>query len=319
MGHSHHHSHDHAEHHHHDHHHHGHHHAHDAPSQFHLAFALAAGLNLTFCLVEAFYAVWANSMGLLADAGHNFGDVLGLLFAWIANMLLSKGANQRYSYGYKKTTILAALANALILVASSAIIIMESVHKFLNPQPINEVIIIVVALVGIAINGGTALLFTRGQEDLNIKAAFLHLAYDALISVGVVIAGFAIYFTGWLQLDPIVALVIVVLILYSTWDLLKSSINLILDAVPANVDHAKVLAYLQSLEGVTAVHDLHIWGLSTRETALTAHLVIPERNLSDEDYHQINHILEHDFKIKHTTLQVERGTHSDPCGQSGTC
>ncbi len=318
--HSHDHQHDHDEHHHsHDHdHHHGHHH-HHAPAEFNFAFATAALFNLIFTLIEAGYAFWANSMGLLADSGHNLGDVMGLMFAWLANVLLTKKSSAKYSYGYKKSTILAALTNSLILVAGSAIIIFESIRKLIHPEPINEIIVIIVALIGIFINGGTALLFLKGQEDLNVKAAFMHLAYDALLSFGVVVTGLVIFFTGWYRLDPIVGLFIVVFILYGTWDLLKNSVNLILDAVPAKIDQTKVQDYFEKIEGVTAVHDLHIWALSTRENALTAHLVMPERSFSDDDYLKINEELKAKFKIHHVTIQVERGTHEDPCGQRSHC
>jgi cobalt-zinc-cadmium efflux system protein len=298
----------------------GHNHSHDAPAQFNFAFAIAILFNFSFTLIETFYAIWANSMGLLADAGHNFGDVLGLLFAWGANLLLTRGSSQRYSYGFKRTTILAALANALILVATSAIIILESVRKLIHMELVNEITVITVALIGIAINGGTALLFMKGHDDLNVKAAFLHLAYDALISFGVVVSGVVIYFTGWHRLDPLMGLVIVSIILYGTWDLLKNSTRLILDAVPARVDHAKVALYLGAIPGVTEVHDLHIWGLSTKEVALTAHLIIPEGAiLTDSDYLKINSELKQKFHINHVTLQVERGTHENACGQSSTC
>lgn len=300
---------------HHDHSHHGH-----APSTFNKAFAIAIFLNLSFTLIEAFYAIMAHSMSLLADAGHNLGDVLGLALAWGANLLLARGSSERYSYGFKKTTILAALINALILVAATAIIAYESIWKIFHPVMVSEKIVIVVALIGIFINSGTALLFIRGQgEDLNIKGAFLHLAYDALISLGVVIAGIIILMTHAMWIDPIVGLLIVVTILGGTWSLLKDSVNLILDAVPRQVEQSKVKAYLEKIPGVTAVHDLHIWSLSTNEIALTAHLIMPERNLTDADYVEINHELEHHYKIKHVTIQVEKGTGVDPCALTQKC
>jgi cobalt-zinc-cadmium efflux system protein len=304
----------------HDNHEHGGHHHHHQPTQFNLAFALATLLNLAFTIIEATYAFLSHSTGLLADAGHNLGDVLGLLMAWGATALLTRRATEKYSYGYKKTTILSALANALLLVFTSAIIIYEAINKLIHPTAISEVTVMIVAFIGIVINGGTALLFMRGTEkDLNIKATFLHLAYDALISAGVVIAAIIIYFTGWLRLDPIVGIVIVVLILSSTWRLLLNSINLILGAVPHDVNLAGVRDYLNKLEGVTAVHDLHIWGLSTQENALTAHLIMPDHTLSDQDYQQINHVLKHNFKIDHVTLQIEKGSTEHPCGQAVTC
>jgi cobalt-zinc-cadmium efflux system protein len=316
------HSHSHAEHdHNHDHDkHHGHSHAHSAPTSFNSAFAFAVAVNLVFVLFEASYALIAHSMSLLADAGHNFGDVLGLSLAWGANLLLARGASARYSYGFKRTTIIAALINALILVGATAIIAYESILKLLNPVVVDEKIIIIVAAIGILINGGTALLFMRGRkDDLNIKAAFLHLAYDALIAFGVVVAGFIILFTHALWLDPLVGLLIVIAIVAGTWSLLLDSVNLILDAVPKSVDYQGVKNYLAKIEGVTTVHDLHIWGLSTNEIALTAHLVMPTRELHDADFQGINHHLKCQFKINHVTIQVEKGTTEDPCGQVQTC
>jgi len=307
------------EHHHHDHahHHHGH---HNAVATFNVAFITAISCNLIFTIIEIFFSFKANSMGLLADAGHNFGDVLGLLMAWGATLMLKRSATERYSYGYKKTTILAALGNALLLVLATAFIIYESIEKLLNPVSVNEMTVIVVAFIGILVNGGTALLFLKSQEtDLNIKGAFLHLAYDALISVGVVIAGITIYFTGWLWLDPVVGLIIVVVISLGTWSLLRRSIDLIMGAVPHGIDQQAVKKYLSQIPGVTAIHDLHIWGLSTQETALTAHLVMPERFLSDEEYQEINHKLRHDFKISHVTLQIEKGHTDFPCEQESIC
>lgn len=289
------------------------HHHHEA-SSFNLAFAVAIALNFSFVIAEVFYALTANSMTLLADAVHNFGDVFGLLLAWGANWLLTFPARKRYSYGYKRITILASLANALILVATSAMIAFESVYKLFNLSAINEVAVIIVAFIGIIINGGTSLLFMRGiHDDLNIKGAFLHLAADALIAAGVVIAGLLIWYTKQLWLDPIVSLLIVFIILWSTWKLLRDSVSLLLDAIPHYIDVAGIKAYLSTLPGVTAIHDLHIWGLSTREIALTAHLIMPERRLSDADYEKINLVLKQQFRIDHATLQVETGTQEFLC------
>ena len=297
---------------------HGHHHHHHAPTSFNLAFGLAVGLNLGFTLVEAIYAIMANSMSLLADAGHNLGDVLGLLFAWAASYLLTKPATLRYSYGYKRTSILAAILNALLLVVTCTIIGYESIHKLISPSIVNEKIVMLVAFIGIFINGGTALLFMRGQDDLNIKGAFLHLASDALVSFGVVIAGFIILKTQAFWVDPIVGLLIVVIILYSTWGLLRHSVDLILDAVPHGINRKGVETYLKNIPGVSQIHDLHIWGLSTNESALTAHLIVPTGNFSDELYAKISHDLHHDFKIAHVTIQVESGT-GEPCSQETSC
>jgi cobalt-zinc-cadmium efflux system protein len=303
---------------HHDHSHHG--HSHAAPQKINQAFIWAVALNLGFTLIEAGYAFVANSMSLLADAGHNLGDVFGLLFSWGANWLLTKPANQQYSYGYKKTTILAALSNALLLVLATGVISYESILRLLHPKPITEIIIIAVAAIGIVINGGTALLFIKNsKEDLNIKSAFIHLASDALLSLGVVITGTIVFFTKWLWLDPFVGLCIAVTILIGTWNLMRDSVNLILDAVPRHIKQDKVLQYLKDLPGVVAIHDLHIWGLSTREVALSAHLVMPEHQLTDHDLHKINDHLKSEYKIDHATLQIERGNMEAPCGLAEKC
>lgn len=299
-------------HHHHDHAH-EHHHSHE-PQSFNKAFAFATIFNFLFVIVEALYAVSANSMSLLADAGHNLGDVLGLIMAWGASWLLSKPATQRFSYGFKRSTILAANVNALILFFTSGIIAYESMMKLIQPVTINETVVIVVAFIGIFINGGTALLFMKGQqEDLNIRGAYLHLAYDAAISFGVVIAGVLVKFTGWQWLDPVVGLAIVVAILFGSWALLTQSLNLIMDAVPHTIDQKAVEAYLSKLPGVIEVHDLHIWGLSTKHTALTVHLIMPNQQLDDDEYHKLCDYLKETFRIGHVTIQVESGQGKHPC------
>jgi cobalt-zinc-cadmium efflux system protein len=291
-----------------------------APENFNRAFVIAIFLNLAFTLSQIFYAFVANSMSLMADAMHNFGDVFGLVLAFAANWLLSLPARKRYSYGFKKTTILAALTNALILVASSAVISYQAIYKFFHPSDVNEMIVIIVALIGIFINGGTALLFMKGaHHDLNIKSAFLHLLSDALISFGVVISAILIYFTKLEWIDSIVGLLIVVIILWGTSGLLRDSVRMILDAVPRHIDQTGVLSYLQKLAGVQKVHDLHIWGLSTKEIALTAHLVMPEGRLTDADFEKINHDLKSLFRIDHATLQVESGNKEHPCKHEEVC
>lgn len=276
-----------------------------------LSFFVAVIANLAFTFIEAFYGFVTNSVSLLGDAGHNLSDVLGLLLAWGAAYLATKKASTVYSYGYRRTTILAAIINAMVLVFASGFIAFESIEKFFSPSPIQTVPVIVVAGIGILVNAGTALLFMRGsKDDLNLKGAYLHLAYDALISVGVVIAGVTIHFTGWLWVDSIAGLLIVVIILGGTWGLLKDSINLILDAVPEGVDQHSVKNYLEGIPGVTQVHDLHIWAMSTNETCLTAHLVMPLNTLWDsEDGHtKIGKELLLKYKIHHVTLQVEKDT-----------
>jgi cobalt-zinc-cadmium efflux system protein len=306
----------------HDHHSHagGHSHAHQAPQSFNSAFAIAVILNLGFTLFEVFYALMANSMGLLADAVHNFGDVFGLVLAWGANWLMSLPARKRYSYGFKRTTIIAAVANALILVASSAVIAYESIYKLLHVTPVNEWIVIVTACVGIFINGGTALLFMKGShEDLNIKGAFTHLMADALVAIGVVVAGILIYYTGLMWIDPVVGLLIVATILWGTWGLLRNSVSLILDAIPHYIDYIGVRRYLSHLTDVVEVHDLHIWGLSTREVALTAHLVMKEGKPANVDYKKINSVLKEQYKINHVTIQIEMENSDFLCLRSESC
>ncbi|MBD3647604.1 MAG: cation transporter, partial [Pseudomonadales bacterium] len=249
-----------------------------------LAFMVSVGANLAFTIIEAIYGFITDSVSLLGDAGHNLSDVLGLLLAWGAAYLATRGASGMYSYGFRRTTILAAIINALALVFAASYIAWESVEKLMSPTPIAEIVVMIVAGIGIVVNAGTALLFMKVSEhDLNLRGAYLHLAYDALISAGVVVAAAVIYTTGWLWVDPVVGLAIVGVILYGTWGLLRDSVNLIIDAVPENVDRDAVQAYLESIEGVTEIHDLHIWGMSTHENCLTAHLVMPENTLWESD------------------------------------
>lgn len=299
-------------------HHHGHHHP--VPHSFNKSFGIAVLLNFAFTVFQAVYAILANSMSLLADAAHNFGDVFGLVLAWGASWLLTLPARKRYSYGYKRTTIIAALTNALILVATSALIVYESIRKLWHLTHVDGHIVIVVALIGIFINGGTAMLFMKGaHEDLNIKGAFLHLMGDALVSLGVVVSGILILLTKQIWIDPIVGLLIVAIILTGTWGLLRDSTGLILDAIPRHIDQHGIEHYLEKISGVKAVHDLHIWGLSTKEVALTVHLIMPEQQLTDEDFIKINSDLKKQFRIDHATIQVERGSEEFPCRQMETC
>jgi cobalt-zinc-cadmium efflux system protein len=300
----------------HDHHHHN---VDSAYSKINLSFAIAVGANFLFTVIEAGYAIYANSMGLLADAGHNLGDVLGLLLAWGASWLMVQPAKDRYSYGYKRSSVLASLLNAFLLVAASAIIAYESIVKLIYPSSVNGIAVMIVAGVGIIVNASTAMLFAKGTNDLNIRGAFLHLMADALLAFGVLVTGIVVYYTGWVRLDPLIGLVIVVVIVIGTWDLLRQSLRLLLDAAPKHIEPEKVNAFLKALPGVEAIHDLHIWGLSTREVALTAHLVMPKGGFSDAEFHDINHDLLDEFKIHHVTLQIEKGNDGPPCSQDGKC
>jgi cobalt-zinc-cadmium efflux system protein len=310
-----------GQHHSHDHGHHHDHHSHGAPAAtLNKAFAIAVTLTLAYTLVEITYALMADSMSLLADAAHNLGDVLGLALAWLANWLLAFPARKRYSYGFKRTTIIAALINGAILVATSALIAYESIYKLFHLSQMDEKTVIVIGIIGILVNFGSSMLFMRNaHDDLNVKGAYLHLLADALILAGVVVSAIIIKFTGWQLLDPIIGLIIVGIVLWGTWGLLRNSLSLILDAIPHYIDHHGVKKYLAEIPGVEAVHDLHIWGLSTREVALTAHLVMPNERLSDADYKKINTDLHDQFRINHVTIQVETGSSEDPCIRAESC
>jgi cobalt-zinc-cadmium efflux system protein len=305
--------------------HHGHSHSHHehhdhAPQALNTAFMIAVSLTLIYTGAEVVYGLIAQSMSLLADAAHNLGDVLGLILSWIANWLLTFPARKRYSYGFKRTTIIAALANAFILVATSALIAYQSIYKLIHLQEVNEHIVIVIGLTGIVVNFGCSMLFMKSaKSDLNIRSAFWHLLADALILVGVVISAVIITLTGWMWIDPIVGLIIVGIVLWGTWGLLRDSLHLILDGIPHYVDYTGVKEYLHSIPGVTAVHDFHIWGLSTREVALTAHLIMPNKPLNDADHKRINHDLHSKFNVSHITLQVESGSGEDPCARIDKC
>lgn len=285
---------------------HGHHHA---PKDYGTAFILAILLNTGFVIVEATFGFLYGSMALVADAGHNLSDVLALLLAWGASVAAKRAPTERFTYGYKSSTILAALANALLLAVAIGAILFETIHRMFEPAEPQGMVMMIVAGIGIVINAGTAMLFLRGQEDLNIRGAYLHMAADALVSVGVVLAGLAILLTGLAWIDPLVSFVIVAMIAWGTWGLAKDSILLSLLAVPARLDVAEVRAHLARMDGVDDVHDLHIWPMSTTETALTAHLVMPGKPASDTFLKSVSDSLEARFGIGHSTIQVE----SDPC------
>jgi len=294
---------------------HPHSHAHGRPAgDYGRAFALGIALNIAYVAAEAGYGLASGSLSLLADAGHNFGDVLGLGLSWGAAALGRRGPSVRFTYGFRSSSILAALANAIILLVVIGGIAWEAIWRLGHPVAVAGATVAWVAGVGIAVNGATALLFFRGRHsDLNLKSAFLHMAADTLVAVGVVIAGSVIALTGWLWLDPAVGLAISAVIVYGTWDLVKQAVSLALDAVPENVDAAAVRTHLLALPGVTALHDLHIWGMSTTETALTCHLVMPGGHPGDEALSRIAAELEHRFGIHHSTLQIELGDSGEVC------
>ena len=300
--------------------HHAHHH-HSAPgaedgagNHLNRRFALGVALNLGFVGVEAAYGIIANSLSLLADAGHNLGDVLGLVLAWAATILARRRPTGRRTYGLRKSTVMASLTNAVLLLVVSGALAWEAVRRFATPEPVAEIEVMIVAAIGVLINGATALLFAAGRDrDLNIRGAFLHMAADAGISLGVVLSALAILATGWLWLDPATSLVIVAVIAVGTWSLLRDSLDLALDAVPAGINPGAVRAYLGGLAGVTAVHDLHIWAMSTTEAALTVHLVRPGAGTDDAWLADITETLRHRFAIPHATIQVENGDGPEAC------
>ena len=291
----------------------GHEHPH-ATSDFSRAFAIGITLNLGFVIVEVVYGVLAHSMALVADAGHNLGDVLGLALAWGAGVLTKRKPTKRRTYGFRGSTIMASLANAIVLLVVTGGIAWESVRRLFDPEPVAGKTVIVVALVGVVINAASAALFMSGRKgDLNIRSAFLHLASDAVLAFGVAVAGGVMLFTGWRWLDPVVSIVLSLVILASTWRLLSDSMNLVLDAVPEGIDPDEVKTYLLELPGVVEVHDLHIWAMSTTETALTAHLVIPTDSCHPKFLHDVCGELHTRFDIEHATLQVEAPEAPDPC------
>jgi len=292
----------------HDHHHHHHH----GPASYNRAFAIGITLNVIFVVVEIVYGILGDSLALITDAGHNLSDVLSLLLAWGAIYLAGKQPTPHRTYGFRRVTILASLFSAIILMVALGGIAWEAIGRFAAPKPVDGMIVIIVAAIGVVINTATALLFVTGQDDLNIKAAFLHMAADAGVSLGVVIAGFAIMATGWLWLDPLIGLLIAAVILYSTLDLLRDSAGLAIDAVPKGINPHDVETYLNQLPGVSEVHDLHIWPMSTTETALTAHLITPTLPTDDDLIQQAVDGLHEKFNIGHVTLQCE-------CGDGNTC
>lgn len=293
-------------------------HSHDhAPARFDLAFGWGIGLNVVYVLAEAGFGFATNSLALLADAGHNLSDVLGLVIAWGAHRLARRPPRGRYTYGFRSSTILAALANAILLLVAVGAIVWEAVRRSALPAEVAGHVVTWVALVGVVINTATALLFLRGREhDVNVKGAFLHMAADAGVSVGVVLAGIGIAWTGATWIDPVTSLVVALVILVGTWSLFQESLGLALHAVPHGIDIEEVATFLADRPGVTAVHDLHVWAMSTTETALTAHVVRPDAADADGFLCETTDALHDRFEIVHATIQIETGTwacpHEDP-------
>lgn len=295
-------------------------HHHHAPPDYNRAFAAAVVLNVGFVIVEAVFGILSNSLALLTDAGHNLSDVLGLLLAWGAAVLARKKPSVRRTYGYSRATIIASMFSGLILMGAVGAIGWEAVNRLFTPaEPVGRTIVIV-AGIGVVINTATALFFVSGRKhDLNIRGAFLHMAADAGISLGVVVSGLLIMFYGLNWIDPVISLAIAAAIFLSTWGLLRDSMNLAFDAVPRSVDPEAVRAYLVGLPGVNTIHDLHIWPLSTTDTALTAHMVMEVFPDGDEFLVQVACELEHRFGIRHPTIQLERAGSDVPCPQAESC
>jgi cobalt-zinc-cadmium efflux system protein len=277
------------------------------------AFAIGIAVNLAYVGAEAVAGIVSGSLALLADAGHNLSDVLGLSLSWGAAVLSRRQPSGRFTYGLRSSSILAALANAITLLVVVGGIAWESIWRIAHPVPVASGIIVAVAAIGIFVNGGTALLFSAGAGDLNVKSAFFHLAADALVTAGVVAAGVVIWLTSWLWLDPVVSLMVSAVIVFGTWGLLKSAIGLALDAVPEGLDAAAVRAHLLAQPGVAGLHDLHIWGMSTTETALTCHLIMPGGHPGDIVLNEMSHQLHHRFGIQHATIQIELADSDEAC------
>ena len=293
----------------------GHHHHNHGPIQdYSRIFMMTIALNTLFVIVEFTYGFLAQSTALMADAGHNLSDVLGLLLAWGASVLCRKQPGGRYTYGLRSTTMLAALLNAMLLLVACGGIALEAIQRFFEPPVVSSMTVSIVATVGILINGWSAWLFLRGRKtDLNIRGAYWHMVADAAVSLGVALTGLIMLYTQWYWLDPVISLVIMVVVLIGTWGLFRDSIQLVLSAVPAQIDVNAVGTYLHQLKGVEAIHDLHIWAMSTTENALTVHLVMPGGYPGDDFMDEITETLKQRFSIHHSTLQIEQGTTSHHC------
>lgn len=283
----------------------GHVHAH-APASFGKAFAIGIVLNTAFVVLEAGYGFISNSVALLADAGHNLGDVLGLVVAWSASVLVKRAPSPRFTYGWRGSSILAALFNAVFLLVTVGAISWEAIQRLGAPEMVAGKTVMIIAAIGIAVNGFTAWLFASGsKDDINVRGAFAHMLADAFVAAGVVVAGFVILMTGWHWIDPVVSLAVNALIIWGTWGLLRTSVDMAMAAVPAQIDPAQVRAFLSGQRGVASLHDLHIWPMSTTEVALTCHLVMPDGHPGDGFIHALCEGLSSRFKIRHTTVQIE--------------
>ncbi len=278
------------------------------------AFAIGITLNIIFVVIETGYGITAGSLALIADAGHNLSDVISLLLAWGASYLALKQPTEKRTYGFRRVTILASSVSAILLLVVLGGIVWEAIGRLANPQPVHSMTVVIVAAIGVVINTSTALLFVSGQKhDLNIRGAYLHMAADAGVSLGVVVAGIVIMITGWLWIDPAISLVLVVVILVGTWNLLHESINLSVDAVPQDINISGIKDYLTKIEGISEIHDLHIWALSTTQTALTAHLITTKNLIDNEFLKEIQRHLHDNFDIEHATIQVEKEDMENNC------
>jgi cobalt-zinc-cadmium efflux system protein len=279
------------------------------------AMAIGVGLNTLFVVAEIVCGFFAGSLALVADAGHNAGDVIGLLLAWGASWLARRPPSERYTWGFRRTTIYAALANAVLLLTACGAILWEAAHRLRTPEPVAGLLVIAVATIGVVINTATALLFMRGQRDANVRGAFLHMAADAAISAGVAVAGVLILVTGMAWIDPVVSIAITVAIAAGTWGLFRESIDLALDAVPRGIETGAITTALAAIPGVEEVHDLHVWGASTSEVSLTVHLVVPDGTAHETVLPAAEALLRERFHIDHTTIQLERAAAGRACVQ----
>ena len=293
---------------------------HHGPAAFSRAFAIGIGLNAAFVVVEAVYGWRVGSLALLADAGHNLSDVAGLVLAWVAALAAGRLPDHRHTYGWQRASILAAFANAVLLLVAMGSLLWEAAHRLQSPAPTDGTTIIVIAAIGVLVNGATAALFMSGSKtDMNIRGAFLHMAADALVSLGVVASGALYLWTGWAWLDPVTSMAIALVIIAGTWSLFRQSLHLLFDGVPESVVLAEVDAMLRALPGVAAVHDLHVWGMSTTDIALSVHLVMPGGHPGDAFLANLAHELHERFEITHPTIQIELDGLDHGCAQTLIC